>query len=245
MAPPAGARGAGRADAPKKRGRPTTPGSPLARRVAELERDKARLERRLQQAEAIIDAQKKLSEVLGLCGPETASRSSAERRGRARGARGVPAGVSGAGGQPRHGVSAASAARPAGGRPRPPRALTAAERAAVLAQLHSPRFVDRAPREVYATLLDEGRYLCSPRTMYRLLAAADESRERRNQLRHVAPPPELLATRPNEVWSWDITKLLGPAKWTYYYLYVILDIFSRYVVGWMVAHGSGPAWPSG
>jgi putative transposase len=96
--------------------------------------------------------------------------------------------------------------------------------------------MDLAPAEVYATLLDEGRYLCSLRTMYRILAAAHEVRERRNQLRHVAPTPELLATRPNEVWSWDITKLLGPAKWTYYYLYVILDIFSRYVVGWMVAH---------
>ena len=103
-------------------------------------------------------------------------------------------------------------------------------------ELHQPRFVDLAPAEVYATLLDEGRYLCSLRTMYRVLAAAHEVRERRNQLRHVAPTPELLATRPNEVWSWDITKLLGPAKWTYFYLYVILDIFSRYVVGWMVAH---------
>ena len=121
-------------------------------------------------------------------------------------------------------------------RPRPTRALTEAERAAVLAELHHPRFMDLAPAEIYATLLDEGRYLCSLRTMYRLLAAAHEVRERRNQLRHVAPTPELLATRPNEVWSWDITKLLGPAKWTYYYLYVILDIFSRYVVGWMVAH---------
>ena len=126
-------------------------------------------------------------------------------------------------------------APPADRRP-PARALTAAERETTLAQLHSPRFVDHAPREIYATLLDEGQYLCSARTMYRLLTAADEIRERRNQLRHVAPRPELLATRPNEVWSWDITKLLGPAKWTYYYLYVILDIFSRYVVGWMVAH---------
>jgi putative transposase len=125
------------------------------------------------------------------------------------------------------------AARP---RPRPARALTPAEHEAVVAQLHSPRFVDSAPREIYATLLDEGQYLCSPRTMYRLLAAAHELKERRNQLRHVAPRPELLARGPNEVWSWDITKLLGPAKWTYYYLYVILDIFSRYVVGWMVAH---------
>ena len=105
-----------------------------------------------------------------------------------------------------------------------------------MTQLHSPRFVDSAPREIYATLLDEGQYLCSPRTMYRLLAAAHEVKERRHQLRHVAPRPELLATGPNEVWSWDITKLRGPVKWTYYYLYVILDIFSRYVVGWMIAH---------
>jgi putative transposase len=126
-------------------------------------------------------------------------------------------------------------------RPRPRRALTEVERHAILAALHHPRFVDRAPTEVYATLLDEGRYLCAPRTMYRVLAAAQEVRERRNQLRHVAPKPELLATRPNEVWSWDITKLLGPAKWTYYYLYVILDIFSRYVVGWMVAHQESAA----
>jgi len=126
-------------------------------------------------------------------------------------------------------------------RPQPPRALSAPERHAVLEALHAPRFVDLAPAEVYATLLDEGRYLCSRRTMYRLLAAAAEGRERRNQLRHVAPKPELLAIGPNEVWSWDITKLLGPVKWTYYYLYVILDIFSRYVVGWMVAHQESAA----
>ena len=126
-------------------------------------------------------------------------------------------------------------------RSRPSRALTGAEHHAVLAELHHPRFVDRAPAEVYAPLLDEGRSLCSLRTMYRLLAGADEVRERRNQLRHVAPKPELLATRPNEVWSWDITKLLGPAKWTSYSLYVILDIFSRYVVGWMVAYQESAA----
>ena len=119
-------------------------------------------------------------------------------------------------------------------RPAPPRALNMVERHAVLDLLHT-RFIDQAPAQVHATLLDEGMYLCSPRTMYRVLAAAQEVRERRNQLRHVAPKPELLATRPNEVWSWDITKLLGPVKWTYYYLYVILDIFSRYVVGWMLA----------
>jgi putative transposase len=102
--------------------------------------------------------------------------------------------------------------------------------------LHSERFVDTAPAEVVATLADEGSYLCSERTMYRILADANEVRERRNQLRHPNyEKPELLATRPNEVWSWDITKLKGPAKWTYFYLYVMLDIFSRYVVGWMVA----------
>jgi len=102
--------------------------------------------------------------------------------------------------------------------------------------MHCERFVDQAPREIYATLLDEGRYLCSVRTMYRILEKEGELRERRNQLRHPAyRKPELLATAPNQVWSWDITKLLGPAKWTYYYLYVILDIFSRYVVGWMIA----------
>jgi putative transposase len=118
-----------------------------------------------------------------------------------------------------------------------PRALGNAERAAVLEHLHSPRFVDLAPGEVYATLLDEGRYLCSERTMYRLLAQHAEGRERRDQLRHPRyAAPELLAQRPNELWSWDITKLLGPAKWTYFYLYVMLDVFSRYVVGWMVAH---------
>ena len=123
-------------------------------------------------------------------------------------------------------------------RPRasPPRALSGGERQQVLDVLHEPRFVDLAPAEVYATLLDENRYLCSERTMYRVLAANAEVRERRDQLRHKNHPrPELLATRPNELWSWDITKLLGPAKWTYFYLYVILDVFSRYVVGWMIA----------
>jgi putative transposase len=118
-----------------------------------------------------------------------------------------------------------------------PRALAPAERQAVLAVLHEERFVDVAPAEVYGALLDEGRYLCSERTMYRVLAAHQEVRERRDQLRHPAyAAPELLATRPNELWSWDITKLLGPRKWTYYYLYVILDVFSRYVVAWLAAH---------
>jgi len=121
-------------------------------------------------------------------------------------------------------------------RPTPPRALSAEERRAVLDTLHSERFVDQAPAEVYATLLDEDRYLCSIRTMYRLLDVAQEVRERRDQLRHPQyHKPELLATGPNQVWSWDITKLLGPAKWSYFYLYVIMDIFSRYVVGWTLA----------
>ena len=133
----------------------------------------------------------------------------------------------------RHGVRAAPAAAAL---QRSPRALSAEERQAVLATLHSERFVDQAPAAIYAALLDAGTYLCSERTMYRLLEEAGEVRERRDQLRHpVYAKPELLASRPNEVWSWDITKLLGPAKWTYFYLYVLLDIFSRYVVGWMVA----------
>jgi len=123
-----------------------------------------------------------------------------------------------------------------------PRALRGAERAAILDVLHEPRFVDLAPAEIYATLLDEGRYLCSLRTMYRVLAAAHEVRERRQQLRHPRyRAPELLARRPNELWSWDITKLLGPAKWTHFSLYVMLDVFSRYVVGWMVAHRESAA----
>ena len=121
-------------------------------------------------------------------------------------------------------------------RPMPARALCAAEREHVLDVLSSPRFVDRSPGEVMATLLDDGVYLCSQRTMYRVLAANQAVRERRNQRAHPQyAKPELMATGPNQTWSWDITKLLGPKKWTYFYLYVLLDIFSRYVVGWMVA----------
>ncbi len=123
-------------------------------------------------------------------------------------------------------------------RPRaaPARALSDVEREAVLDELHSERFVDCSPAQVWATLLDEGRYLASERTMYRLLAARHGGvRDRRDQLTH--PPyaaPELLAERPNQVWSWDISKLKGPATWTCFYLYVILDVFSRYAVGWTV-----------
>jgi putative transposase len=121
-------------------------------------------------------------------------------------------------------------------RPKPKRALSQTERQKVLDTMHEDRFVDMAPHQIYATLLDEGKYMCSIRTIYRILAENNEVRERRNQLRHPSyQKPELLATKPNEIWNWDITKLKGPVKWTYFYLYVILDIFSRYVVGWMVA----------
>jgi len=128
-------------------------------------------------------------------------------------------------------------------RPSPSRALSGGERDRVLDLLHGERFVDAAPAQVYATLLDEGQYLCSVRTMYRLLAANDdEVREGRQQCRHPAyAKPELLATGPNQVWSWDITKLKGPVKGTWLCLYVILDIYSRAVVGWIVAYRESAA----
>lgn len=121
-------------------------------------------------------------------------------------------------------------------RPRPPLALSVAEQQLLLGVLDSERFVDAAPATIFATLLDEGCYHGSVRTMYRLLAANDQTRERRNQRVHPSySKPELLAERPNEVWSWDISKIKGPVKWNHYHLYVIIDIFSRYVVGWMIA----------
>lgn len=126
--------------------------------------------------------------------------------------------------------------KPVRQRKQPPRALDDQERERVLETLNSERFVDQSPAQVSATLIEEGKYLCSLRSMYRILAAHHQTRERRNQLRHPSyAKPELLATGPNELWSWDITKLKGPAKWNYFYLYVILDVFSRYVVGWMLA----------
>ena len=121
-------------------------------------------------------------------------------------------------------------------RPTPARALSEAERTEVFEVLCSSRFADRAPAEVYATLLDEGVYLCSERTMYRILAENRAVRERRAQRSHPNhPKPEVVARGPNEAWSWDVTRLLGPRKGQYFHLYVILDIFSRYVTGWMVA----------
>lgn len=117
-----------------------------------------------------------------------------------------------------------------------PRKLHREEEQRTLDLLHSERFVDMAPGEVHATLLDEGLYLCSERTMYRLLKRASETVERRQHTPYAYACPELIATKPNQVWSWDITKLKGPQTWTYFYLYKILDIFSRYAVGWMIAH---------
>ena len=117
-----------------------------------------------------------------------------------------------------------------------PRALSETETSTIRVILNSERFQDQSPREMYATLIDEGQYLCSYRNMYRILDEHAEIRERRNQLRHPEyKKRELLATRPNQLWSWDITKLRVPAKWTYFYLYDIIDVFSRYVVGWMIA----------
>jgi transposase InsO family protein/transposase len=139
--------------------------------------------------------------------------------------------------QMRRPVPLASTAKVAHARAwRPPLALSPAERHALLKVLNSPRFINCAPPAVHAQLLDEGRYLGSVRTMYRVLHSCDAVRERRDQCRHpVYEKPELLAAAPNSVWSWDITKLKGPVKGTCFHLYVILDIFSRYVVGWMVA----------
>jgi len=118
-----------------------------------------------------------------------------------------------------------------------PLALSFSEKNEALSILHEDRFIDKAPQEIYAALLDENKYICSIRTMYRILEKEGEIKERRNHLiRPHYKKPELITTTPNQVWSWDITKLKGPVKWTYYYLYVILDIFSRYVVGWMIAH---------
>lgn len=123
------------------------------------------------------------------------------------------------------------------------RSLSGEESQRILEALHSERFIDRAPAEVVNTLLDEGIYLGSVRTFYRVLAKSQEVKERRALRRHpIYSKPELLATGPNQVWTWDITKLLGPAKWTYYYLYVILDIYSRYVVGWMLAEREAAVW---
>jgi len=127
-------------------------------------------------------------------------------------------------------------------RPTPERALVAEEKQRVIEVLCSDRFVDRSPAEVFYTLLDEDEYICSERTMYRMLAERHEVKERRDLLRHPKHArPELVATAPNDVWSWDITLLRTTGKWSYFYLYVLLDIYSRYVVGWMLARQQNAA----
>ena len=218
----------------KKRGRKPER-NPLDEKVRKLERRNARLENELRKAHLIIDVQGKVAGLLGdkprrrdkllkaadelakhvgvkpACSALEVSRSTLYRR------RGPSTGQQ----QPR---------------PTPARALSETERGEVFDTLCSERFVDRSPAEVVATLLDEEVYLCSERTMYRVLASEVPVQERRAQRTHPEyKKPELMATAPNQVWSWDITRLLGPKKWSYYYLYVIMDIYSRYVVGWMVA----------
>ena len=139
-------------------------------------------------------------------------------------------------------TAAARPPAPVRARPKSARALTALERAGVLDLLREPRYLDQAPAEVYAHQLDQGLYRCSIRTMYRILHENGEVKERRRQLSHpVYEKPELIAEGPNQVWSWDITKLMGPAKWTYFYLYVIIDIYSRRVVAWQVADAESAA----
>ncbi len=145
-------------------------------------------------------------------------------------------------GEPRASWYRSRKPRPAVFTPRQsPRRLTGTEELRILDTLNSERFQDMAPGEAYTTLLDEGIYLCSERTMYRILSRHGQNVIRRQSAPRVYAKPELLATRPNELWSWDITKLKGPAKWTYYYLYKVLDVYSRYVVGWMVAYRESAA----
>jgi putative transposase len=135
------------------------------------------------------------------------------------------------------------AKQPGGSRPTPANGLNQEEKKEVRAVLNSQRFCDEPPREVYATLLDEGKYLCHWRTMYRILEEHGEVGDRRGQRQHASyARPELVARAPNEIWSWDISFLAGPGRRTFYYLYNILDIFSRYVVGWMIASAESSQW---
>ncbi|MHB8510248.1 MAG: IS3 family transposase [Candidatus Dormibacteria bacterium] len=216
--------------------------SAVEKENARLRQRLERVEKELETARKVVDIQKSLSALAGDVLRERRAEVDAVKR---EGLRDLVPVVGTAAACDVVGVSRATHYRhqrpkvvtPPGSRPRPARAVSQEERAKVLEVLHSERFADRSPAEVYSTLLDDGTYLVSERTMYRILEAAHEVRERRAQLRHPAyHKPELLATGPNQAWSWDITRLLGPAKWTYFYLYVILDIYSRYVVGWMIAH---------
>ena len=211
---------------------------PLIAENQRLQRETQRLAAKLRQAETIIEVQKKLSEILGIpLPPSRTTGASHESRRRtcsaSRHGSGLPQLGRASGDALSHQRSRPDLPEPRHGPRRHER--FAAGAAGRLDVLDSEPFADKAPAEVYAALLDQGQYLCSIRTMYRVLDS-EEVRERRDQLRHPTyHKPQLVATAPNQVWSWDITKLLGPAKWTYFHLYVILDIFSRYVVGWMLA----------
>ena len=219
----------------KRRGRKPSERNALEGKVRKLERENTRLEKELEKARLIIDVQGKVAGLLGLSIEDGDELVKAARE------LATHVGVKPACDALR--VARATfyrRRRPSAGhqqpRPTPARALSEKERDKVFDTLCSEQFVDRSPAEVVATLLDEDIYLCSERTMYRVLASQVPVRERRAQRSHPEyQKPELMATGPGQVWSWDITRLLGPRKWSYFYLYVIMDIFSRYIVGWMVA----------
>ncbi|WP_420715504.1 IS3 family transposase [Cupriavidus sp. D39] len=230
--------------APQKRGPKFDETRAEARHIAQLTRERDNLRRRLDKALLVIDVQKTCS----LAGQSDRRRhrqavmAAVQELTPALGASaachalGVPRGTPARQRAHLRRMAFIGPLPRSTARPRPPLALDALENQVLLDTLNSERFADTAPAALHATLLDEGRYLGSVRTMYRLLAANGGSRERRNQLVHPAyTRPELLARAPNQVWSWDITKLKGPARWTCFHLYVILDIFSRHVVGWLIA----------
>jgi len=229
-----------RSSVSQKRG-PEPKHNPFSAENEKLRRQNQRLEEELRKAEIIIDVQKKVAMLLGRSaaagsGQRELLMAAAEELSSFVGMRRACQDLS----LPRSSVYRRRIrlfSPPVGALRSSARRLKDEEKSAVLACLHEERFQDCSPAQVYASLLDDGQYHCSIRTMYRLLDAEGENRERRDQLIH--PPyrkPELLATGPNQLWSWDITKLRGPVKWSFYYLYVILDVFSRYVTGWMIAY---------
>jgi len=223
--------------------KPTSKNKQMHNELAKLKRENARLTMKLQRAEGVIELQKKNLRDVGTDVHEREQRQVMIDLAIAASADHGVTDVCRA-----FGVSSATFYRHRAPAPenakmaRHPRRLSEEEEQSVLDALNSERYMDDSVPEVYANLLDEGTYLCSQRTMYRILEANEAVRERRDQRTHPEyTKPELLATGPNQVWSWDITKLKGPRKWSYYYLYVIMDIYSRYVVGWMVAERESAA----
>ena len=206
------------------------------KRLRRLDRENARLREELRKARIVIEVQGKVSGLGRSIGGGQVLLSAVGRACRARGRESRVQGAAGCALDVLPSPEVEEDRAAAAPRPTPARAVSEAERNEVFEVLCSERFADRAPAEVYATLLDEGVYLCSERTMYRILAENQAVREHRAHRSHPNhPKPELLARAPNELWSWDVTRLLGPRKGQYFYLYVILDIFSRHVTGWMVA----------